>query len=416
MRVAVVGAGVSGLVAAFELARCGCRVDLLEASDRIGGQVRSFAANGVSLELGARQLHRFGVLAGLGSQKAFLSRRLRKAGARFRDDDDLEYYLWDGDFREDETISGDPRMMELVRLRNTLSRQQGPGPAFGGLSEQARGILASLLAAEYGADLEALDAASLAEVEAWREGAEPIETAEPLAGVLSGVFLIPSVELRLRSTVNRIRGGVAVDIEVEGGGTEVFDGAVVAVSPAVIAAGRPAVDDRLAEICAGFRYGAFFRVIHRLDDGAVPEGAGLLVGQGRPATVVVLRGEGVTFLESTFGGEAARSLGALGPEAAEAAAEDLRRVAPGLRLETVDSAYWAEASTLPVAACMQAREAFRRRVDAGGEQPDSPLSGLVFCGEALHPSGGQASVAGAAETGLSAARSLLARLRSRRRR
>jgi protoporphyrinogen oxidase len=42
MKVAVVGAGVGGLVAAYDLARAGCQVDVYEASDHVGGLASGF--------------------------------------------------------------------------------------------------------------------------------------------------------------------------------------------------------------------------------------------------------------------------------------------------------------------------------------------------------------------------------------
>lgn len=56
--VAVVGAGVSGLAAARQLARAGLDVTVHEAEDRVGGQVHTVEpVAGVRLELGAEALH-----------------------------------------------------------------------------------------------------------------------------------------------------------------------------------------------------------------------------------------------------------------------------------------------------------------------------------------------------------------------
>lgn len=51
--VAVVGGGVSGLVAARELALAGCTVTLFESGDRLGGRIRSAEACGVAFDIGA---------------------------------------------------------------------------------------------------------------------------------------------------------------------------------------------------------------------------------------------------------------------------------------------------------------------------------------------------------------------------
>ncbi len=52
-RVAVVGGGLSGLSAAFELERAGIRFELFEASSRLGGNVKSTTRDGFLIEHGA---------------------------------------------------------------------------------------------------------------------------------------------------------------------------------------------------------------------------------------------------------------------------------------------------------------------------------------------------------------------------
>ncbi|MCR2783324.1 MULTISPECIES: FAD-dependent oxidoreductase [unclassified Microbacterium] len=52
-RVVVIGGGIAGLVAALECAKVGMPVTLLEASDRLGGVVRSVELDGVTVDVGA---------------------------------------------------------------------------------------------------------------------------------------------------------------------------------------------------------------------------------------------------------------------------------------------------------------------------------------------------------------------------
>lgn len=55
-RVVVVGAGISGLVAAWELARGGARVSLLEGGRRLGGKLAGGEVGGVPVDLGAESV------------------------------------------------------------------------------------------------------------------------------------------------------------------------------------------------------------------------------------------------------------------------------------------------------------------------------------------------------------------------
>lgn len=52
MRVAVVGAGISGLASAYELAKSGVEVVVYEAEDTLGGHARTVTIDGVDLDLG----------------------------------------------------------------------------------------------------------------------------------------------------------------------------------------------------------------------------------------------------------------------------------------------------------------------------------------------------------------------------
>lgn len=61
--VAVVGAGIAGLTAAFELRRAGATVRVFEAADRVGGRMASSRHNGFTIDAGAEQLSTHGYRA-----------------------------------------------------------------------------------------------------------------------------------------------------------------------------------------------------------------------------------------------------------------------------------------------------------------------------------------------------------------
>lgn len=52
-RIAVVGGGVAGLIAAWDLARAGCSVEIFEAGDRLGGAIGAHTMSGVAYDAGA---------------------------------------------------------------------------------------------------------------------------------------------------------------------------------------------------------------------------------------------------------------------------------------------------------------------------------------------------------------------------
>src|SRR5215207_8861640 len=52
-RVVVVGAGIGGLIVARELARAGIPVTVVEASDRVGGQLASIGLAGLDIDAAA---------------------------------------------------------------------------------------------------------------------------------------------------------------------------------------------------------------------------------------------------------------------------------------------------------------------------------------------------------------------------
>jgi len=56
MRVAVVGAGIAGLTAAWELGRAGHDVVVLEGADRVGGKLHTGEVGGVQVDLGAESV------------------------------------------------------------------------------------------------------------------------------------------------------------------------------------------------------------------------------------------------------------------------------------------------------------------------------------------------------------------------
>ncbi len=54
--VAVIGGGIAGLTAAYDLAAAGCDVTVLETSDRVGGKLRQAEVGGITVDVGAEAI------------------------------------------------------------------------------------------------------------------------------------------------------------------------------------------------------------------------------------------------------------------------------------------------------------------------------------------------------------------------
>lgn len=117
MRVGVVGGGLAGLVAAYELARRGCTVALFECSDRLGGQVYTQYDRGFVIDHGAE-----GYAAGTGM---------------------LQNLLWDLDLT-DRSVKQLTRRVYALQRGKLQPLPQGKAGLLMGIQASSRGGLVSL--------------------------------------------------------------------------------------------------------------------------------------------------------------------------------------------------------------------------------------------------------------------------------
>jgi monoamine oxidase len=390
VKVAVVGAGFAGLVAAAELQRGGADVVVLEARDRVGGRVWSRRLdNGAVVEMGAEFL-----LPG--------NTAIRELA------DELGLGLWDKGMRYGRR---EPRGGLGVTRHELDEAVAAAGRALAGAppDQSAREFLAALDAAPGARETllarTEISSANSADAVAARDlsGIAHIDDdpAPSVAGGNQGIALrlAGGLDVRLDSPVEEVAwsdGGVRVNGELEA------DACVIAVPASVLdrVAFDPALPSELADVFAAVRYGHAAKLFVPLRAPAAPS-AVMAVAERYWAWTATGDGDQPQPVVSCFAGspDALERLGvANGPERWLASLERLR---PDLELAT-DSALLSTWADDP-----WARAAYSTSPPRELAQLSARTYGpLAFAGEHL---GGEfaALMEGAIRSGRAAAKALL---------
>jgi monoamine oxidase len=396
MRVAVVGAGLAGLVAADELERAGAEVAVLEARDRVGGRVWSRRlSNGAVVEMGAEFIlpgntavvelaERFGL--GLADKGMRYGRREPRGGAGVTHDE-----LADAVAEVGRALEGGAPDLTARRFLEGLEIAPGAREA----------LLARVeISSANGADLVAArDLAGIAHVDE-----------EPAPSIADGNQRLP---LALAETLGE--GGVRLNAPVEriawgDGGVRLAAGAdeltaeacVVAVPAAVLhrIAFEPALPAALAGALAEVRYGAAAKLFVPLREAAAPS-AVMSVPERYWCWTATGAGDRPQPVVSCFSGSPAALEGlgvAAGPERWLAS---LARLRPDLALDP-DGALLSTWSDDPWAGAAYSTSPPRELHELAAR----PTGPLAFAGE--HLGGAHAALMeGAIRSGRAAARALL---------
>ncbi|MFM9985250.1 MAG: FAD-dependent oxidoreductase, partial [Flavobacteriales bacterium] len=116
-RVIVVGAGAAGLYAAYLLYLQGADVIILEASDRIGGRIRTlkdFAD--FPIELGAEEIH---------GERSLLHDIALAGGAQFVEDETRDFYYFNGSLKTEEQATENTFFNNMMDLIDSLPDYAG---------------------------------------------------------------------------------------------------------------------------------------------------------------------------------------------------------------------------------------------------------------------------------------------------
>ncbi len=429
--VAIVGAGVAGMLAARTLARAGRSVVLLEARDRAGGRLRSIAdARALGpIELGGEFVH---------GRPAITYALLREFGATVVDDAERSFAFRDGALRADESdpfaAAGDLLAKALEQTQDQSVEALIAREARDVASREAGRWTERLVSGFDAADPARASARSVAlewAGDASADGAQsrPVGGYAPLVAHLART--LDAVDIRfgaIVTTVARDRNGVRVDARILGRDVTIrARRAIVTVPHGVLAASpgdagaiafEPPLPDATREALGLIAMGPVVKVVlrfrdafwERLNDGAWRDGA-FFNGDGafptfwtqlplRTNTLVAWAGGPVAekLAELTDDERADLALGCAGmyfgdPQAARAAFE---------------SAYSHDWQRDPYA-----RGAYSY-VLVGGERARAALAApiddrLWIAGEATASAGEGGTVAGGLESGRRAAEEILAR-------
>ena len=254
--VGIIGAGAAGLLAADILISKGVKVKIFEASDQIGGRVRTFRRSDVSsdsltvfpaalpysdfpLELGADKI------IGSDSQWAEIVKLMKVPVVDFRASS-ADGYIIDNAFVTEEEALLDGDFVTAQNFKNSFSTFSGGANTTvlqaaqgAGVATRMQTIMNSWLGNRYGSSTDRIGANALAEALALIEhdGKELTSSTNPLQDVLLSRYVRAVSLVQFNTKVQSIAyGGEKVEIS-HSNGTDTVDKVIVTVPVSILKAG-----------------------------------------------------------------------------------------------------------------------------------------------------------------------------------
>lgn len=412
----ILGAGISGLAAAQFLAKHGKEVIVLEAADRVGGRIRSIAAECGPVEMGAEFIH---------GGNADLRRLLRRAGMKVRPVRSAMRWQVDGVARRLPDFWD--RLIRVIDRIDPRARGQSIRQFFDRHPEippDDRRLVAQYLGGFEAAPLEELSARGMIDAHAGADSADfrPAGPYAQLPEFLANEVRAAGGQIRLSTTVESIswrRGRVGVRVRAADGARSELIGvaAIVTFSLGVLRAGtvrfRPALKEK-RRIWNRIGWGHVVRVGLEFRPGKLPaewrrRGFGFVNGPGLDFPTWWAPTARGSLLVGWAGGKAADHLAKLARR--ELRARALRSLssltgAPLRRLEADLAAFhFHDWQNDPLV--RGAYSFVRAGAESGPRQLARPVAHtLFFAGEATGDDAG--TVHGALSSGLRAARAVAA--------
>lgn len=311
--VVVVGAGFSGLAAAWRLADAGLRVTVLEARDRIGGRTRTDTSLGVPIDIGASWIH--------GTEDNPLTKLAHDVGAKTVPTDFEDFVLIENREQVDPkaaaaSVDDWHRIIEkLDELSSDARAGESVADGLVGVANLDDPLVAwnvtSRIAGEYAADPDQMSLHWLGS-EGQFKGPDVIL---PGGYTQLSQHLAKDLDIRQRTEVTRIAyGGEQVRLDTSQG-VVTADRVIVTVPLGVLKAGTIAFDPPLPEAKRNaierLGFGLLNKVVVAFDKPFWPESTPMigLVGRNQPVTDLVngLVIAGKPLLVGLRGGQAAWS-------------------------------------------------------------------------------------------------------------
>ena len=222
--VVVIGAGAAGLYAADILKTKGVNVRVLEASDRIGGRIRSIrlfddapVKTDFPIELGAERI--------LGSDSTWANAvKLLNIPTIELADETSDKYVFGGDFFEHSAIISNPEFSNALNFFTTLKNYSGPDGSIdslaqaSGLSAEARKILNGWVGNKFGSTNARVGMIGVSQSLSSRKrnSSELVLRSNPMQDVLTSKFSAIAQKVETNMVVKEIdSSGLRVSIKGE---------------------------------------------------------------------------------------------------------------------------------------------------------------------------------------------------------
>lgn len=413
-KIVVIGAGIAGLAAAQALLDRGLKVTILEASGRIGGRIRPLSGFAdFDIELGAEEIH---------GNRSDWYRLVKSTNARFLNSDNADFYFYNNQLLNETAAANNADLKKAVDFEQSARQYRGTDVTVlqhlqkSNVPAAAYPIVNALLSNEYGASNDRLSIRGISEEdEQWSAGDDSYAIGgRSYLSILQEKYSKAIALVMLNAPVQKIDyTGSIIRIQTDRQNFEA-DRVIITIPLAVLKTGAvqfiPALPDEKQNAIANIGMGAGMKIILKFKQRFWGAGVGSVFSNGYvPEFWATNEGRSAMPVLTAFVmGANAEYLSAQGEQAVQTVLAELDRMFRNQATPAFSKAYIMDWSKEPYI-----QGAYSYPVVGGGLKMRAALAKAVnkkifFAGEATHTAGHSATVHGALETGLRAAKEVIA--------